>query len=264
MSQSDEDVAAVLGVTPASLAAKPPQPSRRLAAGIAMGLTLLLLTLIVALRWPSGASLRQVLERRVQVAEKEKSVRHALPAPAAHVQVQAPQAVTTDDASNVTASTSAKIAKGLNDDSHAAAPAIVPVEPVSVSPSPPRRMNDTVGVARAERLRTPAAPPEIAYEPSPQRRALTWLAEPSEKDVSRFYPADAFADGVSGSVLLSCRERLDGSVDLCQVLDETPADAGFGRAALQLSRRFRFTPYVVDGRVDETTVTIPYEFAVED
>ena len=140
---------------------------------------------------------------------------------------------------------------------------VTPVEPVSVSPVPTHR-EEAVRAAKAERLQDVSALPEITYPPAAPQRPPTWVAEPTEDEIARVYPIDAFEDGMSGSVLLSCRERLDGTVDRCQVLEETPSDAGFGRAAVKLSRNFRLTPFTIDGRLAETIIEIPYEFAVED
>lgn len=119
-------------------------------------------------------------------------------------------------------------------------------------------------VARAERLRVNSPPPDLNIEARPRAVQPVWVRQPSSEDVDRVYPSDALIDGVPGSVELNCRERIDGSVDKCEVLRETPLGAGFGRAALKLSRSFRFTPYLSNGQPAEISVQIPYDFSVSD
>lgn len=91
-----------------------------------------------------------------------------------------------------------------------------------------------------------------------------WTSWPQGEVVEARYPRAAYKAGRGGSVVLRCRERTDGRVDGCRVLSETPPDDGFGRAAVDLSRFFRFRPLRVDGRPTQTSLTIPYDFAVDD
>lgn len=91
-----------------------------------------------------------------------------------------------------------------------------------------------------------------------------WLAYPSPELVERNYPLAAYAAGRSGRVELSCLEIEDGSVTECRVLTETPTREGFGRAAILLSRWFRFAPVTSEGRPLRVRLRIPYEFEVTD
>ncbi len=90
-----------------------------------------------------------------------------------------------------------------------------------------------------------------------------WLVWPGPDEIERAYPVAAYRDGVAGAAVLRCRGLRDGRVTDCRVQSETPAGAGFGRAALRLSRVFRFRPLTVDGRSAEATLRIPVEFAVD-
>ena len=54
-----------------------------------------------------------------------------------------------------------------------------------------------------------------------------------------------------------------GAIKLCSVVKKTPTGAGFGAAALKLSRYFRMSPKLEDGTpVDGGVVLVPVKFAV--
>lgn len=72
--------------------------------------------------------------------------------------------------------------------------------------------------------------------------------------ISDFYPNDAFRMRIAGQVVLRCVIDVHGGFDPCEVVTETPADHGFGPAALALSAHLAVAPGhvapVVDGHVD--------------
>ena len=74
---------------------------------------------------------------------------------------------------------------------------------------------------------------------------------PTRQELVRSYPRAALAARQAGHVLLRCRIGADSRLEGCRVIEETPAGAGFGAAALAASTYFRFRPPTVDGRPRE-------------
>jgi TonB family protein len=153
------------------------------------------------------------------------------------------------------------------------APATKPVAPVVDTPAPaviapaaglppetplparaPVRAIAPVRVAIAE---APAAsPPPVIAKPD-------WAVKPTGADVADLYPPEAVKANVDGAATIACAVSLEGRLTDCKVLDEAPAQAGFGAAALKLSERFQMKPMSRDGQpVAGGKIRIPIRFSL--
>jgi protein TonB len=105
---------------------------------------------------------------------------------------------------------------------------------------------------------TPPAPPAPAVITNP-----TWIERPSGRDFARYYPERALERERQGRVILDCVVASDGRIS-CSVSSEDPTGWGFGEAAQRISRHFRMSPRLEDGRPTEGgRVRVPINFRLE-
>lgn len=100
-----------------------------------------------------------------------------------------------------------------------------------------------------------AAPAHAQVQPVP------WAEQqPTYADYRSVYPVQAMSDGVEGSARLICTILADRTLD-CVVANETPIGAGFGPAALTLSRKYVVS--ATDPRVHVgARVAVPIRFVL--
>ena len=146
-----------------------------------------------------------------------------------------------------------------------------PPPPPKLQPRPPVAVPDMPSIPplpvppverRIEEPRPPAAPP-----PEPPRPSVItnpdWARRPSAEEVARYYPDRAMRMEVGGSASLSCTVTARGTLSSCNITSESPADMGFGDAAIKLSKLFKMRPQTKDGQpVDGGTVRIPLRFTL--
>jgi len=85
-----------------------------------------------------------------------------------------------------------------------------------------------------------------------------WIERP--RDLARYYPRRAIGRDVEGSVVLDCLVSTQGRLT-CDVLSETPANFGFGEAALRIAADHRMAPATRDGAAVEGRyrMRVPFE-----
>lgn len=107
---------------------------------------------------------------------------------------------------------------------------------------------------------------ELVSSEPPRADVITrpdWARKPSGEDMARYYPDRAQRMEVSGRATISCTVTEQGTLENCTVVSESPADMGFGDAAIRLSRLFLMKPRTLDGSpVAGGQVTVPLVFQV--
>jgi TonB family protein len=84
-----------------------------------------------------------------------------------------------------------------------------------------------------------------------------WLKRPTPSSLRGVFPRQAVNKGVDGSAVISCIATVQGALQDCFVVDETPAGLGFGAAAIALTPQLMFKPARLNGVPVVSTVSVP-------
>jgi len=102
--------------------------------------------------------------------------------------------------------------------------------------------------------------PASAGGQSPGHTGPDWLVRPTGDEIARVYPRAALRNRIAGSALLHCMVNIGGYLSDCTVSRETPSDAGFGNAALEITGYMRMKPATNYGVPVESDVQVPVNF----
>lgn len=84
-----------------------------------------------------------------------------------------------------------------------------------------------------------------------------WVVKPSDAALDAFWPVEAGKAHRSGVSAIACRVQLSTQVHDCQLIAESPAERGFGTAAIAASRIFRVHPPRRNGKpIDEAWIAV--------
>ncbi len=97
----------------------------------------------------------------------------------------------------------------------------------------------------------------LAAPAAAQDRPPDWLKKPTPEMLRALYPTKAVRKAANGKATISCTITVQGALRACTVVSESPADMGFGGAALALAPQLLFKPALQNGKPVEATVSIP-------
>jgi protein TonB len=143
---------------------------------------------------------------------------------------------------------------------------VAAVPPLPIAPVAERVESISLPVI-AQEIAPPTLPGPASAPPAPPAPPVItnpdWLQQPSAAEISRYYPDRAARLGVEGRALITCRVSAEGRLEACAVSHESPEEAGFGQAAVKMSRHFKMRPMTRDGvAVSSGTISIPIRFTL--
>src|SRR4051812_16881414 len=77
--------------------------------------------------------------------------------------------------------------------------------------------------------------------------APVWIRVPDPQMVGSVFPAEAIRAGRDGFANIKCTLTVDGALQGCSVVSETPGGMGFGRATLALTSDLNLKPAMKGG-----------------
>jgi len=90
-----------------------------------------------------------------------------------------------------------------------------------------------------------------------------WIRRPSGELFNQLFPQKAIRYRVNGRAEIGCTVAATGFLEACEVIDESPAEFGFGAAALKMAGSFQMRPMTRNGvPVTGAQVHIPIVFAI--
>ena len=89
-----------------------------------------------------------------------------------------------------------------------------------------------------------------------------WVTLPDPYGLWALMPLGAAEKGHSGTAVIECKVMPQGTLEGCELVSETPAGEGFGRAALLAAPSFAMRPAMKDGKPVLSKVRIPVHFKI--
>jgi TonB family protein len=101
----------------------------------------------------------------------------------------------------------------------------------------------------------------VPLSAGPNKDHPQWVKKPDEATLSQYYPVRAQFRNTDGRAVIECRVLADGKLSSCIVIEQTPADFGFGDAALSLAPHFQLSKYTPSGKLTAgIKIRIPLRF----
>lgn len=97
----------------------------------------------------------------------------------------------------------------------------------------------------------------------PMDKLPDWLRKPTPSDLLAVFPSEAYKRGQSGKAVLSCVNTAQGKLTDCIAIDESPAGAGFGAAAIALTPQFLMRPGQLAGKPVVSVIRMPINFIMD-